>query len=164
VQTFQIQLSKRRVLSALLTRIENPMDPDISRFMRLAAKSAGVAQQMRQNLIGDAEKTDRLLSQNQIRDPVAKLAADLEVAHMQLAESANRIGLLVFGGLSFDERHTDLYCNSLNKLVELHNQGVHMHVGLTGDARTRAAELLEPLHDELKLASRLFRMRFLGIF
>jgi hypothetical protein len=163
MQTLQLPLDQRRVQKRLLEVLATPTMPSARRLQYLGAKAAGVAQRMRQTLIGDAEETDRLLAQNQVKNPAARLAADLEIAHMQLAMAAGRVLAYSMGGLRVEEQ-VDLYCRAMTTLVELHNSGVTLYNRATGDARTNLAELLEPLHEELKEASILFRKRFLGIF
>ena len=142
-----------------------PLSEDFNRSSFLGAKAAGVAQRMRQALVGDAETTDRLIQEETLMDPVGRLAADIESAHLMLALSRSRIGAMAYIGEKDDaEEALGTYFQSLSSLFDLYNDGIDLLDGSTAVPRDNLLQLLAPLRDELLHANRIYRKRILGIF
>jgi hypothetical protein len=162
MQKLTINADRRRVEATLGEALSQP-GGDASRLSFLGAKAAGVAQRMRRSLIGDADTASRLMDAGQVTDPVAVLAANLESAHLQLAMAGSSAAIRLSDGHAAQDS-VDRYCESLSMLNELHNRGVDLHASLSDPARRQIGELLEPLHDELTHAAKLFKKRVLGVF
>lgn len=160
------KIDKSRVARFIVSNAGgSALSDDFNRSSFLGAKAAGIAQRMRQTLVGDAETTDRLLEAGALEDPVANLAAQIESAHLSLAMSRQSIGLMAFAGATdSDSEDVDEYFESLTDLFALYNDGVDLLEGLTGEPRALLIELIEPLRDELTHANKIYRKRLLGLF
>jgi hypothetical protein len=158
------KLDMKRVAQFITTNTAGgQLSEDFNRSSFLGAKAAGVAQRLRQSLIGDTIAMAKHFGGEPIRDPVAFLAVAIESAHVKLAMSRNRIGAAAIAGDEDTEGVNEYYAELLS-LYEFHNDGVNLLKDATTASRESLLTLLSPLHDELVHANSVYRKRLLGVF